>query len=226
MTFQDPMALILALIDGVRSQSCRIIVGIAGAPGSGKSTMAAALAETLARRDGADRVALLPMDGFHLDNDVLSARGLLHVKGAPETFDAQGFVALLERIRADDGAIRHPLFDRARDCTIPDAGCVAASVEIVVVEGNYLLLQQGAWASLKHLMDATIMLSVPLPELHRRLVARWIEHGLPPEAAVARAEQNDMANARTVTDNSAPADLTIRLAGGAHGDLVVQQEET
>jgi pantothenate kinase len=84
-----------------------------------------------------------------------------------------------------------------------------ASVPVVVVEGNYLLLQDGAWLSLRPLFDATVMLSVPLDVLRDRLVKRWLDHGLAPTDAVARAEGNDMVNAVTVTRKSAPADLTL-----------------
>lgn len=200
---------ILTRVEAARRAGARVLVGIAGAPASGKSTLAAGLVDAIVARDGAGAAALVPMDGYHLDNADLDARGLRAVKGAPQTFDAAGFVALVRRIAAEDGPIRYPLFDRARDRTIPDAGQLAAGTPVVVFEGNYLLLQDPAWADLAGLFDVTVMLSVPLSELRARLVDRWLHHGLSRSEAEARAEGNDIVNARLVIDNSAPAHLTL-----------------
>jgi pantothenate kinase len=211
---------VLDLVARTRPEGGRRVVGIAGPPGSGKSTLAAhvvarlnagagAEADAEAGAGAAPRAALLPMDGFHLDNAELDARGLRAVKGAPETFDVAAFTALLRRLRAAEDDIRYPLFDRAADRTLPDAGRLAAETPIVVVEGNYLLLQDGAWAGLRPLFDATVLIAPPMEVLEARLIARWTGFGLPREEAVARARGNDLVNARRVLDGSAPADLVL-----------------
>ena len=186
----------------------RRVVAIAGPPGSGKSTLASHVVEEVTR-DGRVAAAVLPMDGFHLDNAALDARALREVKGAPETFDAEGFIALVRRIRKGGADIRYPLFDRAQDRTRPGAGCVPADTPLIVVEGNYLLLRQGAWADLRALFDVTVMLAPPLEELEARLIARWLDHGLSRADAEARARGNDLMNARTVLSQSAEADLVL-----------------
>jgi len=195
------------LLDAVRDTlagESRVMIAVAGPPGSGKSTFAEWLAPTLGQA-----VAVVPMDGFHLENDELTARGLLHRKGAAETFDSGGFIELVRRIRADAGMVSFPLFDRAADCTRPDADSVAAEARVVIFEGNYLLLDHPDWAPLADMWDMTVWLDVDMAVLEQRLVQRWLDHGLDPDAARARANDNDMANARFVTSNSYAANFTL-----------------
>jgi pantothenate kinase len=209
-------AAVLSLIDRIPRDAGRVMIGIAGPPGSGKSTLGDKVAAGLNRRAGqADAARLVPMDGFHLDNSVLDTRGLRAVKGAPETFDIEGFASLLLDLRQGGADIRYPLFDRARDRAVAGAGLVPATTPVVVVEGNYLLLRTGDWAPLKDLFDATVMLAPPIPTLERRLTKRWLDHGLSRDQAVARARGNDLVNARRVLAQSAPADLLL----GADGPL-------
>ncbi|MEM9581268.1 MAG: phosphoribulokinase, partial [Pseudomonadota bacterium] len=145
---------LLQIIRAAARGRTRLLVGIAGGPGSGKSTLAGHLAAQLG--PGA---AVLPMDGFHLDNAELILLGLLDRKGAPETFDAAGFVALIKRLR-ETQAVRYPTFDRTADCTLPDAGEIGAGTQIVLVEGNYLLLTTPPWSDLADLFDITVHLEV------------------------------------------------------------------
>lgn len=184
----------------------RRLVGLAGAPASGKSTLAEALVKAL--NAGGAHARAVPMDGFHLDNSVLEARGLLARKGAPETFDAEGFVQLVRDL-ARLGDVRYPLFDRTADATIPDAGHIMAQCDTVIVEGNYLLFDQAPWRALHPLWDISIRLAPPLEVLQERLVARWIDHGLSADAAQARANDNDMANARTIYAARLAADIEL-----------------
>lgn len=203
---------VLDLVDRVHRTASRTVIGIAGPPGSGKSTLAELVVEALnARADPACSARLVPMDGFHLDNAELDARGWRMVKGAPETFDVEGFVDLVTRLRDDSADIAYPLFSRAEDRTLPGAGSVAAATRVVVVEGNYLLLSDGGWSKLKALFDATVMLAPPMDVLERRLIARWLEHGLAPDQARSRARGNDLTNARRVLEQSARADLILTL---------------
>lgn len=182
----------------------RRLVAIAGAPASGKSTLAEALPDMLESRGR--RAALIPMDGFHLDNRILDARGLRARKGAPETFDAAGLAALLIRAKQGEPVI-HPVFDRSRDIAIAGAGEVPEDVDLVLVEGNYLLLREPPWNALWPLWDLTIALHVPEDELRARLLERWRGHGLSPGEAAVKTEGNDLPNARFVAANSTKADL-------------------
>jgi pantothenate kinase len=183
----------------------RLLVAIAGPPGAGKSTLAAKLAGQI---PGA---AVVPMDGFHLDNAVLVARGLSARKGAPDTFDVAGLAALLPRLR-QDAEVVIPLFDRAHDTAIAGAAVIGPRDQVVLIEGNYLLLNDAPWASLQPHWDVTVALEVPLATLEARLIRRWRDHGLTQDQAQARAQGNDLANARLVNERSAAAEITVRQA--------------
>lgn len=191
-------------LDAAAGRTGRIMVAIAGPPGAGKSTVAEALA-----RATAAPAQVVPMDGFHLENDALTARGLLHRKGAADTFDCAGLLALLRRIR-QGGAVPYPTFDRAADRTVPDGGLLRAETRVVLVEGNYLLLDAPCWREVAALWDISIWLDVPPEELKARLVRRWLDHGLPPDRAEARARENDMANAKAVIAGSLAAEYALK----------------
>ncbi len=189
------------LLDRIRGlEGPRVLVAVAGAPGSGKSTLAAALA---ARFPDA---VLVPMDGFHLDDRLLEARGLRSRKGAVETFDADGFAALVERTAVPGSEVIFPVFDRDREIAIAGAGVVAPHHRIVVIEGNYLLLDAVPWSRLRY--DLTIWLDVAEAELERRLTARWQGYGKD-EGQIAAHLRNDLANARLVARQSRRADVSV-----------------
>ncbi|NVK41927.1 MAG: nucleoside/nucleotide kinase family protein [Oceanospirillaceae bacterium] len=184
----------------------RTLVALAGAPASGKSTLAQALVEALnAAGHGA---VLVPMDGFHLDNRLLETRGLLERKGAPETFDAAGFIHLIGRL-SQEAEIAIPLFDRDRDIAIAGAAMVGPAQRIAIVEGNYLLFDEAPWSRLSDFWDLSIRLDTAEDELERRLVQRWLEQGLDAQAASERARRNDLANAVRIRERRLPADLLI-----------------
>lgn len=185
----------------------RQLVAVVGAPGAGKSTLAEAVVEHLKRSER--KVQLVPMDGFHLDNGLLMARGLLARKGAPQTFDAAGFLSIVKRL-VDGEEVIAPTFDRVRDLSIAGAVEVPTDVELLVLEGNYLLLDQPIWRELKQYWDLCVFLDVPIQELERRLIQRWLDHGLDQHAAEARARGNDLVNAQLVCEHSLQADVTIQ----------------
>ena len=196
-----------ALVREVRKRAIdqeRILVAVAGPPGSGKST----LAENLAERLGPS-AAVLPMDGFHLDNSTLRQMDILDRKGAPETFDASGFVALVRALRSNKDLF-FPTFDREADSTVPRGGQIGKQTNVVVVEGNYLLLDNPPWSELADLFDLTVSIDVDRDVLESRLIKRWLDHGLSEADAEARALSNDMRNVEFVTNNSRASDFVIQ----------------
>ena len=181
----------------------RFITALAGPPGAGKSTLAASLVTALG--NGARAV---PMDGFHYDDAVLDARGLRSRKGAPETFDAAGFIHLMRRLRSED-EVAIPIFDRSMELSRAAADVVGPGDRLLVVEGNYLLLDENPWHALAPLFDLTVWIEVPEAELDRRLVARWDHYGRDPVEARAWIDGNDMPNIRRVIHGSRKADIVI-----------------
>lgn len=199
-------AMVTAVIN-TPHRNTRRMIAVCGAPASGKSTLADQLCQGLLTQGVS--ACVVPMDGFHLDNSILQAHGTLDRKGAPYTFDSAGFAALVGRCASQDD-VYYPTFDRSRDISIAASGMVSRGIDTVVVEGNYLLMQTPGWADLSPLWDVSIYLDVAPEELEKRLIARWIHHGLSPEAAAKRAAENDLPNAVTVTQNSAAADFIYR----------------
>ena len=185
----------------------RVIVGIAGAPGAGKSTVAQGLVEVL----GPGRAALVPMDGFHLSQEELDRLGLAHRKGAPETFDAWGFVHLMRRLRAAEELVYAPEFRREIEQTIGSAIPVGPEVESVVVEGNYLLLDSRPWSLARPLFDLVAWLEVPAETRIARLLVRARAGGRDEAAARDWVFRNDEANAALVAANRDRADILLSL---------------
>jgi pantothenate kinase len=181
--------------------SGRVLLGLVGVPGSGKSTVAEALVTALGPTS-----VVVPLDGFHLSSDVLVARGLADVKGAPETFDRAGFVALLRRLRTEPGTVTAPRFDRDIEASVPDAIQVTPAVRLVVVEGNYLL----HWPDVHALLDEVWLVEAASEEARvASLVARHESFGRTPAQAREWVERNDEANARLVAERGSLADRVL-----------------
>jgi pantothenate kinase len=198
-----------ALADLIRAKAGaqrRFITALAGAPGSGKSTLAAQVVAALGK--GA---RVVPMDGFHYDDAVLNLRGQRNRKGAPETFDAAGFIHLVQRLRAG-GDLAIPVFDRSLELSRAAAEVVSDTDRFLVIEGNYLLLDEAPWTDLAPLFDLTVFLDVPEAELDRRLMARWAHYGKTPDDARKWIEDNDMPNIRRVMARSRKADVVVQWA--------------
>ncbi|MEQ5871021.1 nucleoside/nucleotide kinase family protein [Sagittula sp. NFXS13] len=185
----------------------RHFMAIAGAPGSGKSTTVETLFSMIEeQRKGS--VAILPMDGFHYDDAILHARNRRPWKGAPDTFDVGGLASVLKRLKAaeeDDVAV--PVFDRDLEISRGSARLIRYDVPLILVEGNYLLLDRDPWTRLHPLFDATVMIDVPEEELARRLRMRWKGYQLTEDQIHAKLEDNDMPNGRTVISESIDADI-------------------
>ena len=184
-------------------KSRRFIIAIAGPPGSGKSTLAVRLHEVLPEGSS----VVIPMDGFHYDDAILDQRGLRSRKGAPETFDYSGFATLLKRVREGEEEIAIPVFDRSMELSRAGAAIVGADAKFILVEGNYLLLDEEPWTGLGSLFDFTVFLDVPRGELERRLMERWRLHGKSDDHARGWIASNDLPNIERVLARRRQADL-------------------
>ncbi|MGI6855174.1 nucleoside triphosphate hydrolase [Mesorhizobium sp. 1B3] len=199
------IAHIAATIFKKAAKSDRFVVAIAGPPGAGKSTIAEQLAALLPENSA----IVVPMDGFHYDDVVLERLGLRPRKGAPETFDLRGFMALLRRVRAGEPDIAIPVFDRNVELSRAGAALIDADAKFILAEGNYLLLDEDPWNELAGLFDFTIFLDVPREELEKRLLQRWRDHGRSDEDGRNWVATNDMPNVDRVLARRRPADLVV-----------------
>jgi len=188
----------------------RVLIGVAGAPGSGKSSLAERAVALINGRQGAS-AALFPMDGYHYDDEVLKAMGRLAFKGAIDTFDAHGFRHMLLRLKANaDDTVAIPVFDRSIEIARAGGRLVSQSTDIVICEGNYLLSRQVPWDLLKPIFDLTVFVDVDESELRRRLQARWRGFGLHETEVARKVEDNDLPNGMAIISTSAEPDLRLK----------------
>ena len=187
----------LALLD----RPGRVVLGIAGAPGSGKSTLTALLLAELERHRPGEAVGV-GMDAFHIGHRVLVRRGQTGIKGAPETFDAVGYLHLLRRIRSETGTVYAPEFDRDIEDSLAQVVEIRPEAGLVVTEGNYLLLDAPPWDGVRGLLDEAWFVHLDDAERQRRMVARHLAHGHSRADAEVRTFGNDERNAQLV--NAAP----------------------
>lgn len=193
----------------------RQFVGIAGAPGSGKSTTVEHLFDAL-KAEHPNEVAILPMDGFHYDDAVLHDMGRRPWKGAPDTFDVGGLVSVLKRLKdPSETRVAVPVFDRDLEISRGSARIVPDDVKLILVEGNYVLLDRAPWDALADMFDLTVMIDVPEEELRRRLRARWEHFGLTEDQIAHKLDGNDLPNGRDVIQGSRPADIIYRQDEGS-----------
>lgn len=186
----------------------RRILGITGQPGSGKSTVAAALATALA-----PDAIVVPMDGFHLANEELARLGRRDRKGAPDTFDVTSYAALLARLRRQrEPVLEAPAFDRSREVVVSRAIAVSRDTPLVITEGNYLLLREPAWIGLSSLLDEVWYVEIDDAVRRERLVARHVANGKSEADARAWASGTDARNAALISRTRHRADLVVRPA--------------
>ena len=188
--------------------SQRFIIAIAGPPGSGKSTLSEQLVEMLKNRSIQSRI--ISLDGFHLENSILKRLGLLDRKGSPSTFDVPAFIQVMKRLAAYESDVAIPKFDRKKDISIERASIVSTKDRILIVEGNYLLLNNKQWAELQDMWDETVFIDPGMEVLKKRLIDRWLFYGMDNESAQNRAFRNDIPNAKNVIENSLPANILIK----------------
>ena len=204
-TFDD----LLARARSLTASGHRAVLGIAGSPGAGKTTLAEYLVREL-NGSGAPWVAHVPMDGFHLADAELDRLGRRDRKGAPDTFDAAGYAALLRRLREEDGEVVYaPGFERVLEQPIAGTIPVPPSARLVVTEGNYLLLETGAWSRVRRQLDEVWFCELDEDERLRRLIARHEEFGKTHEEAVAWVLRSDQRNAELVAGTRGRADLVV-----------------
>lgn len=204
--YPDPVALVNRARD-LAADGRRALLGIAGAPGSGKSTFARWLAHAVG-----EQAVVVPMDGFHLCDDELDLRGLRQRKGAPETFDVWGYLALLRRLRREGGrTVFAPAFDRTQEASVAGAIAVRPEHRIVITEGNYLLHQGDGWREVRPLLDQVWFLEAEEQLRLSRLVQRHVDHGKDRLAAEQWVRSSDQPNAELVAGTRSRADLLVHM---------------
>lgn len=181
----------------------RRLLGVVGAPGAGKSTLAARVAAAV------DGSVVVPMDGFHLPQAELRRLGRRDRMGAIDTFDALGYRTVLQRLRDDDGPVFVPGFDRSVEEPVPKAIRVPASCRLVVTEGNYLLDEQPPWPAIRHLLDEVWFVELDATTRVDRLLGRHLEFGKTPAQAAAWVRDVDEPNARRITARRDAADIEV-----------------
>lgn len=190
-------------IQNIAEGKHRTLIGIAGPPASGKSTLAKQISQQI------DHSILVPMDGFHLDNSVLDKMGTLDRKGAPFTFDADGFISMVKEIKTGSCCVNVPEFDRELDRVVYKGLRVNETHNVIIVEGNYLFLDEAPWQQMHPLFDFSVLLSPDLTITKTRLIQRWLEHGYSLQDAKVKAQQNDLPNAELILSKSLQANLVL-----------------
>ena len=190
-------------------QSPRTLIGIVGKPGAGKSTVV----EEIQKRFDVNEVSIIPMDGFHLSNEELITLGRRDRKGAPDTFDVEGFTSLLSKVKLNHKTDhKFPIFHREIEASMADEGLVPKESKVVVIEGNYLFSKEHNWSAVFPLLDHTWFIEIDDEVRIERLIARHIRYGKTPEEAEAWSRGSDETNARFIELTAHRAEKLIKLS--------------
>jgi pantothenate kinase len=196
---------IQSILDG---QNPRTLIGIVGKPGAGKSTVVA----EIAKRFDSNTVSVIPMDGFHLSNEELTSLGRRERKGAPDTFDVEGFTSLIHRVKINHNVDhRFPIFHREVEASIENEGIVPKESRVVVIEGNYLFSSDHNWDGIFQMLDHTWFIEIDDEVRIERLIARHIRYGKTPKEAEAWSRGSDETNARFIGLTANRAENRINL---------------
>ena len=191
------------------SQTPRTLIGIVGKPGAGKSTVV----EQIQKEFQPQEVSIIPMDGFHLSNEELIALGRRERKGAPDTFDVEGFISLIGRVK-NDNQVDHkfPIFYRELEASIDNEGLVPKESKVVVIEGNYLFSQEHNWEGIFPLLDHSWFIEIDDEIRMQRLIARHIKYGKSPAEAKQWSRGSDETNAEFIELTAHRASKVIKLS--------------
>ncbi|MGW4245153.1 nucleoside triphosphate hydrolase [Nocardia sp. NPDC004722] len=200
-----------------RAGSARCIVGIAGPPAAGKSTLAGELRDVINEHESAEVARVAPMDGFHLPNSKLTEEGWLLEKGQPHTFDVASFLECLRALRASatEPVVRWPEYDRKLHDPVPGTP-ISDQDKIVIVEGNYLLLDWPGWADVRGLLDEAWYIDIESEVAEERLYERHLRSGRTPEEARRKIAESDLPNLRLIAEGRKMADLVLMTHDGQY----------
>ena len=188
------------------NQLTRLMVCIAGAPGSGKSHICNHLLRNI--NHSSKRLDILEMDGFHYDDRLLKQKKLIDRKGSPETFDVRGLKSFLQRLKENsEDQVCVPVFDRKLELSRGSAKIIKKNIPLVIIEGNYLLLKHKPWSDLNSFFDLTIMVKTTQKNLSKRLLERWKSLNYSKEIIKQKVFENDLPNAKYVYKNSIKANI-------------------
>jgi pantothenate kinase len=187
----------------------RTMIGIVGKPGAGKST----IVTEIQKQFSTEEVAIIPMDGYHLSNEELIKLGRLERKGAPDTFDVEGFISLITRVRNEIGKEHtFPIFHREIEASKADEGIVLRNTKVIVIEGNYLFSEEHNWSEVFPLLDQSWFIEIDDEIRMQRLITRHIKYGKTPQEAEEWSRGSDELNARFIEKTAARAGNIIKLA--------------
>ncbi len=184
----------------------RYFIALSGPPASGKSTISQKLANDLSAKEY--NSSILQMDGFHYDDLILKEKKLLLKKGAPETFDVMGLINFVSRLQKEDDVVI-PIFDRSLELSRSSAVIISKNTKVIIVEGNYILLNSYPWCELHKFFNTTVMINCEKKILEKRLIERWENFNLPKEEIDEKVYKNDLPNGLNVLKNSIKADYIL-----------------
>ena len=185
-----------------KSNKNRYFIAISGPPASGKSTTSEKLHSDLTLKKY--KPSILQMDGFHYDNSILKEKGLLSKKGAPETFDVYGLLNFIKRLQNEPEVVV-PIFDRSLELSRSSAIIIPKESKVIIIEGNYLLLNLKPWTDLQNFFDTSVMIDCEEKILEQRLIDRWQNFNLSKDEINQKVYKNDLPNGVNVLKNSTPA---------------------